>query len=117
MTDPFVFQLQRKNGTREQYAPVKYLNLPKEMEELWLKILGSDVFPEVNEYRRKLRNSTRTVHASREMPRFLRCVVTPNDQNSRLQEVGECTLRWNVIEEYSWSKEVRKGLQTSISPL
>jgi hypothetical protein len=77
------------------------------MEKFWEATLGTKQFkPSVNVYCEKLR-SAQTEHATRKTPRFLRTIVTPDDnQNSRLQGDSKDTmavLKWEIVKEYAGS--------------
>jgi hypothetical protein len=77
------------------------------MEKFWEATLGTQQFrPSVNAYREKLR-SAQTEHTTRKTPRFLRTIVTPDDnQDSRLQGNSKDTmavLKWTVVKEYAGS--------------
>ena len=89
---------------------MSYPNLIIDLSNTLEMILGQDVYiPVADTYRSKLRSSTQAdqqsaSHSARQTPRFLRIIVTPDDEQRKRLE-GEwkgdvAVLRWDVIENY-----------------
>jgi hypothetical protein len=88
---------------------VLYPNLINDLTGILEMILGKDVFrPVADTYCSKLRSSTRAhqqsaSHPTRQTPRYLRVIVTPDDQQKHLEgklKDDVAVLRWDVVRDY-----------------
>jgi hypothetical protein len=105
--------LQTKGGAREQYAPVAYPNLAKDVAKFFVMTLGPEVETEVETiYRSKLHSSTKQklpFQPQRQTPRFLRIIVAADDDDGKQRhrltvETGDVVmLKWDVVKQYAGS--------------
>jgi hypothetical protein len=100
----------RAGGGWSRYAPVPYPNLDNYLTGILEMVLGPEVYmPITDTYCSNLRNRTRNQqpsasHTTRQSPRFLRIIATPDDQQcKRLQQEwkgGVAVLRWDIMKAY-----------------
>ncbi|KIM39923.1 hypothetical protein M413DRAFT_446839 [Hebeloma cylindrosporum] len=105
VTPAFFYTANTKDG-RMQYAPLKYPDLQKDIDDVFNSTLGSDGYTPAIKHTYNLgsyKDSPQNL-ASRQTPRYLRIIATSDDdQGLRLkaQKKGDDgILRWHHVKEY-----------------
>ncbi|KAF8510678.1 hypothetical protein BU17DRAFT_97886 [Hysterangium stoloniferum] len=107
---PEFFYTMQKGEKSDRYARVSYPNLIDDLTGCLEMVLGPAVYtPIADIYRSKLRSSIRAQqqsasHSTRQTPRFLRIIATPDDQQQkRLKREWKgdvAVLQWDVVKGY-----------------
>ncbi|KAF8338350.1 hypothetical protein F5887DRAFT_1137571 [Amanita rubescens] len=109
---PELFYTVVADGKQGQYAPVSFPNLENDLKRTLETILGEGGdAPNIAEtyrsqYRDKQASQKSASHSTRQTPRFLRVIATPNDEKARQHFNGEddvAILRWDKVTEYMGS--------------